>query len=65
MTAPAADRIRPEPHPAHGAAGADADLRAVRARDPEAAAEAAFARAMAAERGLLAQLATPRQGDTP
>lgn len=40
-------------------------LRAVEARDPEAAAEAAFAHSMAAKRDLLARLPTPHQGDTP
>jgi hypothetical protein len=66
MTAPAANRIRLEPHPAHGAAGADADLHAIRAGEPEAAAAAAFAHAMAAKRDLLTWLPTPHQGeDTP
>jgi hypothetical protein len=62
MTAPAANRVRLEPHPAHGAAGADADLHAIRAREPKAA----TAHAMAARRDLLTRLPTPYQGeDTP
>ena len=40
-------------------------LRAIAARDPEAAAVAAFAHSMAAKRDLLAQLPTRQQEDTP